>query len=342
MPVYISYESEGFPTGTIPNDTRVLSVSWGDILHAAITVGRPDRYRVFRGNRSLVLILNRHRPLLYADYEALFRWSLIRMALEQRGLNSRYLHQTSSMKSLDRTEKGMVNYFIGMTFCKLFSEKLLKTPWLLHLDVFRDQLELVLQEGARPDLLGQESNSNRWHGFECKGRIQAMGPTGKRNAKNQAARLISVEGIPCTLHIGSMTHFRQDILHYYWCDPPSENSPGIELNLPEDAWEHYYRPVAEIVTNFRGIGSMDDEGLTRSDSEGNTFFRVSQCDLEIGVHRMLEEHLIAGRWSQARLAALEGTEQLTRDEFHADGLRINAGESWNERFEEARGIESPE
>lgn len=50
-----------------------------------------------------------------------FRWTLVRMALEQRGTRSPFLHQTESMKSLDRTEKGMVNYFLGMTFCKLFA-----------------------------------------------------------------------------------------------------------------------------------------------------------------------------------------------------------------------------
>lgn len=73
-------------------------------------------------------------------YEALFRWSLVRMALEQTGLRASRLRRTTAAKTLDPTEKGAVNYFLGMTFCKLFAAKLLHTPWLLHLDVFRPGL----------------------------------------------------------------------------------------------------------------------------------------------------------------------------------------------------------
>lgn len=49
-----------------------------------------------------------------------------------------------------------MNYFLGMTFCKLFAAKLLNTPWLLHLDVFRPTLNPVLSGRSRPDLVGLE------------------------------------------------------------------------------------------------------------------------------------------------------------------------------------------
>ena len=73
----------------------------------------------------------------------------------------------------------MVSYFLGMTFCKLFAEKRLCTPWLLHLDVFRDRLQVVLRQGSRPDLIGKHTKRDLWHGFECKGRMQQMGPPEK-------------------------------------------------------------------------------------------------------------------------------------------------------------------
>ena len=336
MALNVDYESEGFAaSSTIPNGPNSLSTTWDDILWAAVTVGRPDRYHIFRDRRLVIRMLGSgtRRTILYGDYEALFRWSLVRMALEQRSASSHLLHLTESMKSLDRTEKGMVNYFLGMTFCKLFASELLGTPWLLHLDVFRDQLGIVLRQGSRPDLVGEEHASGRWHGFECKGRMRPMSDGDKKKAKAQASRLISVKGITCSLHIGSVSYFRREILNFYWRDPPQDGRPGIELELPEDAWEYYYRPVSEIIAALREEDAVDTQ-RTRRDSENNLFVRVAQCDLEIGVHQAVEEHLVSGRWTDARVAAREQTERLRRDGFHADGLQIRAGETWNERYEE--------
>ena len=44
----IPYEADGFPAGTVTNGTAELSVTWGDILWAAMTVGRPNLHYVFR------------------------------------------------------------------------------------------------------------------------------------------------------------------------------------------------------------------------------------------------------------------------------------------------------
>ena len=48
--VMIPYESAGFPGNTVRNGNRrgMLCVTWGDILRAAITVGRPGWYYVFQ------------------------------------------------------------------------------------------------------------------------------------------------------------------------------------------------------------------------------------------------------------------------------------------------------
>ena len=90
----IDYESEDFPAQRGIRSFGQLRLTWDDILWAAVTVGRPKLYYVFRhGEASL--------------FEAIFRWSLIRMALEQRGCN---LYRTDAFKSLDPTEKGAVNY----------------------------------------------------------------------------------------------------------------------------------------------------------------------------------------------------------------------------------------
>ena len=185
-PVYISYESWGFPTNTVRggNQRGLLCVTWDDILRAAITVGRPGWYYVFQHGTPSI-------------YEVLFRLSLVKMALEPH-LYSSSLRRTSAVRNLDPTEKGMVNYFLGMTFCRLFAEALLDAPWLLHLDVFRPELDVELNGRSRPDLIGQDNRMSQWYGFECKGRDSRPDATTIAKAKDQARRLRSVNQVPCS------------------------------------------------------------------------------------------------------------------------------------------------
>jgi hypothetical protein len=69
MMLGIPYETEGFPPGVVANGVAELIVTWGDILWAAVTVGRPNCHHVFRHGAASV-------------YEAVFRWSL---ELQSRG-----------------------------------------------------------------------------------------------------------------------------------------------------------------------------------------------------------------------------------------------------------------
>src|SRR5882757_5639345 len=99
----IEFISEGFPNpGPVTNGTDTLSVTWDDLLWAAITVGRPSRHFIFRHGVSSL-------------YEALFRASALRMTLEQISPVARRLRRTAAAKSLDPSEKGAVNYFLGLT-----------------------------------------------------------------------------------------------------------------------------------------------------------------------------------------------------------------------------------
>ena len=308
----IPHETESFPPGTVVNGSANLPVTWDDILWAAVTVGRPNRQYVFRHGAASV-------------YEALFRWSLLRMALEQSGPRASRLRRTAAARTLDPTEKGAVNYFLGMTFCKLFAAKLLNTPWLLHLDVFRPALNPVLTGRSRPDLVGRQHHSTRWHAFECKGRISPPGATSKGKAKAQAQRLVSVNGVPCTLHIGAMTYLRGDALHFYWRDPPPENNRGIEVPLGSDAWMHYYEPVLEAV---RGA---NPDALRR---DRDTLVALEGADVKIGIHPVIARYLIDRQWERAFQVASEAKGSIANDGYQPDGIKVLAGESWTNRFVE--------
>ena len=155
VPLRIPYTGEDFPINLL-NREGDLRTGW-DELTAALTVGRPSTAFVFRhGDSSL--------------HEARFRIALVHMALEQAWCTGE-LRRTDAFMALDPTEKGAVSYFLGMTVCKLFASRLLNIPWLLHLDVFRDQLRWVTLGRSRPDLVGQD-HRGRWHAFRVQGEIE--------------------------------------------------------------------------------------------------------------------------------------------------------------------------
>ena len=173
----IDYESDGFaPGGPVPNGLGTLVTSWDELLWSALTVGRPNRQYVFRHGTA-------------SAYEALFRLSLVRMTLEQSGPTGTRLRRTAAARTLDPSEKGAVNYFLGLAICKLFANNLLNAPWLLHLDVFRPMLNPVLTGRSRPDLVGQMLDG-RWVALECKGRVST--PNVRAKERKGASRTSSL------------------------------------------------------------------------------------------------------------------------------------------------------
>ena len=311
--VRIPFETEQFPVGTVANGSAELSLDWDDILWAAVTVGRPNRHYVFRHGDA-------------SAYEAVFRWSITRMALEQSGPAGRRLRRTAAAKTLDPTEKGAVSYFLGMTFCKLFAAKKLDTPWLLHLDVFRPMLNVVLASRSRPDLVGEQNGTGQWHAFECKGRVSTPDSTVKGKAKEQAERLVTVNGTPSALHIGSIAYFQNDVLNFFWRDPAPQKLNPIEVTLPPDAWRYYYSPIVELI-----------HGLDRKwpfDAGQNVFVPVEGLDINVSIHPRVGKHLIEQDWNAARRSATEGRKELVEAGYQPDGLMIKAGDSWRKPFQE--------
>ena len=301
----IPYRSVRFPS-TSGVGSGQLDFSWGELLWAAITIGRPNTAYVFQHGEA-------------SFHEALFRVSLIRMALEQIPFSPR-LNRTDALRSLDPTEKGAVSYFLGMAACKLFASRLLNTPWMLHLDVFRDQLNPATLGGrSRPDLVGQDI-SGAWHAFETKGRSSVPSSEDKRKAKAQAQRLVSVDGSACSLHVGSFAFFRQDELEFYWRDPDPEEPEKlepIEIRVSDDDWANYYAPA-----------------LALASESGSDFLsaQAQEIDLEIEIHPKVRGQLLDGDWAAARSLLAELRQALAAEDFQSDGLRVVAGDSWRRQL----------
>lgn len=309
-PLRLPYTNEAFPPGVLPNGSSELTVTWDEILWAALTIGRPSVHHVFTHGAT-------------SFHEGMFRLSLVRMALEQYGPTATRLRRTSAYKNLDPTEKGAISYFLGMTFCKVFSSRLLSTPWLLHLDIFKSTIPTAVLGRSRPDLFGQQIGTGNWLSFETKGRASKPSSADRAKAKAQATRLVSINGRPCTLHVGSFAFFVNDALHFHWIDPASDPQKPIQIPETDDAWRFYYGPSKALWDNFgREAGPQDQGGLE---------FAVPFLDLKISVHPLLAPFFVEANWAVAQRTMREFAEQLRAEGFQQDGLKIDSGPSWRVR-----------
>jgi hypothetical protein len=301
MTLRIDYRSRAFPP-SYAFRSGTLSSSWDEVLWAALTLGRPSTYHVFRHGEA-------------SFHEAIFRLSLIRMAVEQDW--NGYLNRTDSFAALDPTEKGMVSYFLGMTLCKVFASGLLLTPWLLHLDVFRPTLNPVILGRSRPDLVGEDISGN-WFAFECKGRSSVPSSADKAKAKAQAQRLVSVNGRNCSLHVGSFAFFRSDVLEFYWRDPEPGPREAIDLPRPDTEWRYYYEPALSLASD------TDSEPMAKE---------RELADVRIEIQPQVRRLLRDGLWSQARHLAIEQRLLFISEGYQPDGIKLTAGESWTRPYE---------
>lgn len=303
----IDFESVGFSGGvTFPNGPAQLAASWDELLWAALTVGRPNVHYVFQHGQA-------------SAYEALFRLSLVRMALEQAGPMGLRFRRTSAVKAMDPSEKGAVSYFLGLNLAKLFAYRLLGVPWLLHLDVFRPHLSPVLTGRSRPDLIGANLAGDLV-ALECKGRISAPNAKAKAAAKAQAQRVVSIGGVAPTWSVGAITYFWGDVLRFYWEDPPATRGKGIAVPGEPDAWRYHFLPILGLLRTV-------PDGIGRASS--GSLVRIPEADVEVGVHPSVLDAVLEGRWDAARAIA---SNQRFEPPYMADGIAVVAGQSWIERY----------
>lgn len=302
MILHIRYASRDFSSVYTFPRYGILATDWDELLWAAITIGRPSTYHVFRYGEA-------------SFHEAIFRLAMVRMAVEQTFAG--YLRRTDAFNALDPTEKGMVSYFLGMSLCKLFASRLLNTPWLLHLDVFRQYLNPLLLGRSRPDLVGQDM-SGSWYAFESKGRSSAPTTTDKEKAKTQAKRLVSIDNNDCSLQVGSFAFFRSEELEFYWRDPEPDIKDPIRLPAPNGNWRYYYEPALSLATDKRSEPFAAEREL---------------ADVKVEIHPKIQHLLLEGQWAIAKREAIQLRTTLLSEGYRPDGIKLTAGQSWLRRYE---------
>jgi hypothetical protein len=261
----IAYEADGFPAPfAAVNGAADLELSWPLIIWSAISVGRAELMHILRyGEFSL--------------FEIAYRAAIVYANLRDNGAGR--IRRSEAYDGLDPSEKGAISYFLGLTMAKAFAERRLGVPWLMHLDVYREELAAELAGRSRPDLVGQ-TDSGDWIAIESKGRTKGFDAQALDRAKEQAQMLEKVGGQAPALLIGMVTHFANRELQFRVSDPPHrDRGERVHLTLTRSRLiEAYYRP-------FRVLLSRATE--TRTVQRARTSYRVTTVaavDVTVGLN----------------------------------------------------------
>lgn len=226
-------DSWGFPSGG-PNGFSTVQVTPAKLCWAALTVGRPSKMAVSSFGK-------------YSRFEALFRWNMVLSAIDTQMIPNRAFN-SALFNALDPTEKGGINFYLGMIFLKICAQDVLSIPWLVHLHWMKQNHHLALLKGkSSPDLLGYRPSTARWGVFEAKGRNGGFSNAVLGKAKDQANRLISVDGNLCDLHVGGLLYRRAgNRLSFAWKDPEPKDKKPFELETDRKTWRNYYGAVYQL------------------------------------------------------------------------------------------------
>jgi hypothetical protein len=279
--------------GVYNNCQDELKIEFTDIIHAAITVGRRNWDDVLYHG-------------IYSDYEVNFRTSLVQTFLTDNG-NSRYLTVSGPYHTLDPSEKGAINYFLGCTFAHLLTMKLFNINWIMHLDVYQaglygpNPVNITMngESNRRPDFIGYDS-SNRWAVIEAKGRTQFKRGDLAR-AKEQTENLKTINDEEPIFRLAIMSYLNNNMINIRISDPPKPNDYALHLkvNMSQFLRDYYALPFYIVskgknsVVNINGLDFIvlnDPCKIFKVGIEKNLFMVLSKSieDKEINFHKELE------------------------------------------------------
>jgi hypothetical protein len=262
----IIYSSHNFPShfGRNFQGSNQLNFTLLELMWSAITVGRANFVDVLSNG-------------IYSEYEILYRASILVANIAQNGPR---LVKSSAYEHLDPSEKGAVSYFLGLTFTKLLSAKLLNIPWLLHIDVYRNQFTRNGQafsfasSRSRPDLIGLD-NRRHWIVMESKGRTNSMNATLLQSAKNQTRNLRKIGTDYPSLRVAVVTHFINGQLSVDWSDPEGHNDDFFDIKTDREEYlANYYKVIFNILSN---------NDSTSKEIDGFVTYTFNNINLTIGL-----------------------------------------------------------
>jgi hypothetical protein len=259
----------------------------------------------------------------YSMFEMVYRTAIIYANLLE--MPDRFFGRSSAYSGLDPSEKGAISYFMGLTLTKAFVARSLNVPWLMHVDVYRQQFGVALiPSGGRPDLFGADAAGN-WVVAESKGRTNGHDDVALIKAKVQASQVALISGVAPSLSIGLVTSFSNGRLTLVADDPPTEASDKgtewwVERNQFRDV---YYRPFKSLFENRE----VSEERIL--DRRVRTV-RIDSSDLVVGLDDARMEEL-GHREVGATGAPVAHEMPLDTDDrafLGIDGIFVRLGDSW--------------
>lgn len=305
MPL-VHLKTSNFPVNSGIVDAEVdIDVSWAELVWAAISVGKGSLAHMVQHGTYSMFEMTYRTAMIYAN--------LLEMPNGFFGRSSAYL-------GLDPSEKGAISYFMGLTLTKAFAASQLMIPWLMHVDVYRQQFGVALvPTGGRPDLFGSDPAGN-WVVAESKGRTNGHDDVALTKAKTQASQVTSISGVAPSLSIGLVASFANGRLTLVADDPPTTTSEkGTEWTIERDQFrEVYYRPFK----------SLFEDRPTKEETVSNRRIRtvrLDSCDLVVGVDEMRINE------PEYPEVGVLGAEVLDPRAFLGiDGIYVRLGDSWDE------------
>lgn len=287
------------------------TVTWPEIVHAAITVGR-------RGWRDV------WRHGAYSIFEMFYRSSMVFANLRES--ENGCIRKTVAYEWLDPSEKSAVSYFLGLTFAKLMATRRLSVHWAMHLDVYAQHLQATLTASdrrRRPDLVGRDT-SGRWCVFEAKGSTNRVPPRTIQDAKEQTRAVRTIRGVEPHLRVASITHFVNQTLCVHLEDPDGAKQESFDLDISEAQFmRDYYRPFTDIVDQNRG------ESL-EVDAHKVHVVRVPGCDLRVGlneeIRKMVTDRTELHLLPRETVSSFDASRNLL---LASDGILVELGKIWS-------------
>jgi hypothetical protein len=156
-------------------------------------------------------------------------------------VNYPHLTITERFAELDPSDKASRSYRIGMGIAKVVADRLLRVPYLLHVDKLISAGVIATTPGSneRGDLVGMDKQRN-WHVVEAKGRTYPVPQTVMNQAKLQAQRIVSIGGRPPLTKNYCITHIDKISCDIYLHDPSDPADESITISLEKQDFIRFY------------------------------------------------------------------------------------------------------
>lgn len=243
-----NYQGAYAGLNTAPNEAT-YSCNRLDICRCIVTVGNPS----FISLKSI-----RQYGFVRAMYDSILEKSALVMSNIRSTPAGMQRHPVFDTYVSDK--KRIVSYNLAMAFAKLYAERLLDIPNLVHVEFLKKTGAITFAPQPRgrrhqePDLVGQ-SVDGAWHVLEAKGvstsEAQLSGKLAE--AKVQIQQVSTIHGAPPATGSACATYIGSDRIFTRIEDPPSVDGRRIVLDR-EKFYETYYAPflLAKNLPGSRG------------------------------------------------------------------------------------------